>query len=112
MHLRHLRHVQAIPRSSGVTAAGTLQFNSVYSLASTLDEAAVWDLLTSQDIGIAEHQLLHLVKTWCTRNNAQLFQHMTMHIDFGLLTHQQVRMLQACCSWLQAPALLSLHTCR
>ena len=74
-----------------VSAEGRLRFGSISSLATTLDEEDVWDLLTSQDLCVAEDQLLHLVKTWCKRHRQpEVFQKMIMHIDFGLLTHEQV----------------------
>lgn len=73
-------------------ADAALQFDSVTSLAETLDEAAIWGLLQSQDLCISENHLLHLVHTWCVRNQPEAFPKMAMHIDYGLLTSEQVRM--------------------
>ena len=72
-------------------AEALLQFGSVTSLAATLDEAAVWSLLTSQDLCISENHLFHLVKTWCARNQPETFLQMAMYIDFGQLTQEQVK---------------------
>lgn len=72
-------------------AEAILQFGSVTSLAATLDEAAVWSMLTSQDLCISENHLFHLVNTWCARNQPEIFLQMAMYIDFGQLTQEQVR---------------------
>lgn len=69
-----------------------LQFNSITDLAETLQEADMWSLLQSHDLCISEDHLLHMVKTWCLRHQPQAFQQMAMHIDFGRLSFEQVRL--------------------
>ena len=83
-------HEQYCLTCIGAPTEGILHCTSVSGLADTLDEAAVWDLLKAQHVCIGEHQLLHLVKTWCNHNKPETFQQMVMYMDFGLLTHEQV----------------------
>ena len=85
-------------------AAGSLQISSVLSLALTLDVAAVWDLLTSKDACISENQLLHVVVAWCKANQPMSLSQMMMHIDFGLLNHNQVYLNDAVNSFVSTSA--------
>ena len=98
-----------------LSAAHIFQAQSATSLAATLDEEAMWELLLSQDVCMSEEQLLHIVTEWCKAHAPDQFLQMMMHIDFGRLKYEQVISCTICIrifsDKLSCQSKFTLHTC-